>query len=170
MHRRITDDRRGFLKTAGMAMVAASVPATISGQANTRRPPTQNNLHQLLIAACVAEPNPHLPGIFGLASFNFQMTADINGRSGVATISDPVFTELNSHIEISYGRTDINDLFIFQGTVKRSQSSELIGKTSTIKVRKLPDGNCDVSLTIEDTGLQGLLLPAVQKIRPKIYP
>lgn len=166
MRKDTTNDRRGFLKTAGAALVAASLPAAMYAQ-NARRPTVPNNIKQIGLALHVADPNPLLPGIFGLACISFYMTADINGRSGVATLSDPVFPQINSHIDIESSRTEGNNVIVFKGTIKRSQSSELMGRRMTIKVYICPDNNCDLSLTVEGTELQWLLLPAIQKVRDK---
>jgi hypothetical protein len=43
----------------------------------------------------------------------------------------------------------------------------LIGKPVTVKIHFLIDDNCDLSLTIGDTPVQGLLLPAIMKVRDK---
>jgi hypothetical protein len=161
------NDRRNFLKAAGAALVAAAVPAAVLAQKNDARP-SGNNLKQMIVFGGIAEPNPNLPGIFGQACFQFQMQA-VLGAGGYGTISDPVLTAINSHIEIHSGRSDLNDIYIFQGTCRNSQSSEMIGKAVAIKVQVLGDGNCNVSLTVEGTPIAGLLLPAVQKIRVPIY-
>jgi len=161
------NDRRNFLKTASAALVAAAVPAAVPAQKNDARP-SGNNLKQMIIFGGIAEPNPNLPGVFGQACFQFQMQAVVGGR-GYGTISDPVFTEIDTHVQIHSGRLDLNDMYIFQGTCRNSQSSEMIGKAVVIKVQVFGDGNCNVSLTIEDTPVAGLLLPAVQKIRTPLY-
>jgi hypothetical protein len=113
------NNRRDFLKGAGAAIVAAAVPMAIAAQKNDARSGSGNNLKQLIVFGGVAEPLPSLPGVFGQACFQFQMQAVIGG-TGIATISDPFFTEINSHIQISSGRLDLNDMYIFQGTVVRS--------------------------------------------------
>ena len=162
-----TSNRRNFLKTAGAALVAASVPAAVPAQ-KAESSETANNLKQMIIFGGISEPNPNLPGVFGQACFQFQMRADI-GAGGFGTISDPVFSDVNSHIEINSGKVDLNDFYVFQGTVSRSRSSEMVGKAVTIKCAVLRDGNCNVSLTVENTPLTGLLLPAVQTFRTPIY-
>jgi hypothetical protein len=159
-----TNNRRNFLKGAGALLVAAAVPGAIAAQKSDARPTTQNNLKQLIVFGGVAEPNPNLPGVFGMACFQFQMRADIGG-SGFGTISDPVFTEINSQIKIHTARQDETYVYVFIGTMPASQSPELIGKTVTIKVQVLSGDNCNVSLTIGETPVQGLLLPAIQKVR-----
>jgi hypothetical protein len=164
MKESITNDRRNFLKAAGALLVTAAVPIGAAAQKDEPRD-SANNLKQMIIFGGIAEPNPNLPGIFGQACLQFQMRADIGEGGGFGTISDPVFTAVNSHIEIHDGRTDLNDFYVFRGTVKNSNSPDLIGKAVTIRTQVLRDGNCNVSLTVETTGLQWLLLPAVQKIR-----
>ena len=156
------------MRSAGAALVAASVPLTLAAQSRDARP-SGNNLKQMIIFGGVAEPNPLRPGIYGQACFQFQMQANIGDRGGCATISDPVFTEVNSQIQIDSGRADINDIYVFRGTVRSSNSSELIGKPVTVKIELMETDNCNVSLTIENTPVQGLLLPAIQKIRVPIY-
>ena len=162
-------NRRDFLRTAAAALVAASVPTVLLAQKDDARPPSGNNLKQMIIFGGVSEPLPSLPGIFGQASWQFQMVSDTSGSGGgIATISDLFFTEVNSHIKIHSGRLDINDIYVFQGTVERSNSSVLIGKSVVIKVKVLPSDNCDVWLAIEDTPVQvGMLLPAIQKVGDK---
>ena len=61
-----------------------------------------NNLKQIAIASHPVAPNPNLPGVFGLASFQIQLFADI-GAGGYGTMSDPIFSEINSHIRINSG-------------------------------------------------------------------
>ena len=161
------NNRRSFLKTAGAALVAASVPVVAAAQKSDARPSSGNNMKQMIIFGGVSEPLDNLPGVFGQASFQFQMRANLDGSGGFGTISDPVFTTVNSHVEIHSGRYDLNDMYVFQGTVRNSQSSELMGKAVVIKVQVLPNDNCNVSLTIENTPVAGLLLPAIQKVRDK---
>ena len=158
------NDRRNFLKTAGAALVAVSLPVAAVAQ-NARPGGSINNLKQMGIACHAFLPDSRLPGVFGQASYQFQMIANLDGSGGYGTISDPVFTEINSHIEIRSSSRDVNDMYIFQGTVSVSNSSQLMGKEVVVKVQVLSDGNCDVYLTIGDTPVQGLLLPAVQKVR-----
>src|SRR5215203_2273201 len=164
------NNRRNFLKTAGAALVAVSVPAAIAAQKNDNRTSSANNLKQMIVHGGVAEPNPNLPGIFGLACYQFQMRADFETGKGFGTLSDPVYSGINSHIKIhSARRGDENAVYIFIGTTAASNSSELLGKEVTIKVQVLSDDNCSVSLTIGEPNTQailiGLLLPAVQKVR-----
>jgi hypothetical protein len=160
------NDRRNFLKAAGAALVALSVPVAVAAQKEEPRLEA-NNLKQMIIFGGVSEPNPELPGVFGQACIQFQMRAEIGGR-GFGTLSDPVFSDVNSRIEIHSGRSDLNDLYIFQGAISHSLSPEMVGSRATINVKVLRDGNCNVSLTIETANqaiLIALLLPAVQKIR-----
>ena len=162
------DNRRQFLKTAGAALVAAAVPATILAQrSEDARPPSGNNLKQMAIFGGVSEPLPNAPGVFGQADFQFQMLVDPDSGVGVATISDVYFSELNSHVKLYSVERGVNDLYIFRGTCLNSRTPEFVGKQVVIKVQILPDDNCDIGLTIEDTPLQGLLLPAIQKVRDK---
>lgn len=164
------NDRRHFLKTAGAALVAAAVPTAVLAQKNDARPPSGNNLKQMIVFGGVAEPNPSLPGIYSQVCFQFQMCGDIGGLNGrgFATISDPVLGYANSHIELQSGRTDINDIYVFQGTVEKSANPDLVGKAVIIKIQVLPSDNCNVTLTIENTPVAGLLLPAIQKVRDRI--
>ncbi len=164
MKKNNTSDRRNFLRTAGSALVAASIPVAISAQDAESRSP-QNNLKQMIVFGGIAEPNPSLPGIFGQACFQFQMRADI-GIGGFGTISDPVFTEINSHFKIHSATAsgDERYTYVFLGTISESQANtnDLRGKLIKIKVKERPYGNCDVSLTIEGTPVSELLLPAIQ--------
>ena len=163
------NSRRNFLRTAAAGIVAVAVPTAIMAQSNRPRPgSSQNNIKQLLLAAHTYESTGSLPGIFGQACYQFQMTADIGGTGGgFGTLSDPVFPLVNSQIQFQSGRTDLNDLFIFQGTVRNSLNPDLVGKQVIVKVKPFSDGTSDLYLTIEDTPLQGLLLPAVQKVRDR---
>jgi hypothetical protein len=163
-----TSDRRNFLKTAGAVLVAASVPAAVPAQKADARQ-TQNNLKQMIIFGGIAEPNPGLPGAFGQACFQFQMQANLDGSRGFAIISDPVVSEINTHIHIRSVVRDINDMYIFRGGTGKTLSSVLLGKEVEIRVQVLDGDNCSISITIEDTPVAGLLLPAVQKIRIPIY-
>ncbi|MBS1796317.1 MAG: twin-arginine translocation signal domain-containing protein [Acidobacteria bacterium] len=158
------NDRRNFLKSAGAALAAAAVPAAVLGLGRTAE--ASNNLKQMLIFGGISGPDPQMPGIFGLACFQFQMSAEIGG-SGFATLSDPVLTDINSHIRISSGRRGGNNIYVFSGIVERSNSSELTGKPVTVRVQVLPDDNCNLSLTIENTPVAVILLPAIQKVRDK---
>lgn len=163
-------NRRDFLRTAGAALVAASLPTALLGQKDDARPSSSgNNLKQMLVFCGSAESVPSLPGIFGQASWQFQMVADLaNPCRGSASISDPYFSEVNSQVKIQSVERGVNDLYIFSGTCSHSRQPDLVGKQVTIKVQVLPYDNCDVALTIEDTPLQiGLLLPAIQKVRDK---
>jgi len=162
------NNRRDFLKGAGAVIVAASVPMAVAAQKSDARSGSGNNLKQMIIFGGISEPNPNLSGVFGLACFQFQMQANLDG-GGYGTISDPVFTEINSHIHINSSRRDINDLYIFQGICERSLNPEMLGKPVIIKIQVLSDGNCNVSLTVENTPVNGLLLPAVQVVRVPIY-
>ena len=162
------NNRRSFLRTAGAALVAASVPTILVAQKEDARPPTSgNNMKQMIIFGGVAEPNPGLPGVLGQSCFQFQMCADIGETGGFGTLSDPMFSDVNSHIQFDSGRVDINDYYVFRGTCSRSQNPDFVGKAVTVKVKVLADDNCDLSLTIENTPVAGLLLPAIQKVRDK---
>lgn len=159
-------DRRNFLKTAGAALVAASVPAVAAAQPNEKsRTAAQNNLKQMIIFGGIAEPNPNLPGAFGEACFQFQMRADLISGFGFAVISDPVVSEINTHLHIRSFVRDANGTYIFRGGTGKTLSAVLLGKQFEIRVQVLDADNCSVSLTIENTPVAALLLPAVQKIR-----
>jgi hypothetical protein len=159
-----SNGRRNFLKTTGAVMLSAAVPnALLATKASA-----QNNLRQMIVFGGVSEPNPLLPGIYGMVGFHLTMCADIGGRSGVGSISDPVVTEINSHILFQSGRRDLNDLYIFQGNVARSNSSELMGKTVIVKVQLFEGDNCNVHLTIVGTPVDSVELPAVQRIRTRL--
>jgi len=158
-------NRRNFLKSAGTVMVAAIVPAVALAQKEESRPTTQNNLKQLIIFGGIAEPNPILPGAFGQACFQFQMQANLDGSRGFAVISDPVVSEINTHINIRSVTRDVNGTYIFRGGTGKTLSAALLGKEVEIRVQILDADNCNVSLTIEDTPVAGLLLPAIQKVR-----
>ena len=161
-------DRRGFLRTAGAALVAASVPAALAAQTSDGRGGSGNNMKQMVIFGGISEPLPSLPGVFGQASFQFQMQASIDSAGGgIATLSDPVFSQVNSQIEMHSGRYDLNDFYVFQGTVKHSLNPDLMGKQIIVQIKVLPDDNANVWLTIENTPIASLLLPAIQKVRDK---
>ena len=147
--------------------MAASVPTILVAQKDEARTPSGNNLKQMIIFGGVAEPNPGLPGVLGQACFQFQMRADIGETGGFGTLSDPMFADVSAHIKFHSGRTDINDVYIFQGTCSRSLNPDFVGKAVTVKVKVMADDNCDLSLTIENTPVAGLLLPAIQKVRDK---
>jgi hypothetical protein len=161
------NNRRDFLKTAGAALVAASVPAALVAQPNSGSR-SANNLKQMIIFGGVSEPLPSLPGTYGQVCYQLQMRADIGGTGGgFGTISDPVLGYVNSHVQFQSGRYDLNDFYVFQGTVSRSLDPDLVGKAVTVKVQVLSNDNCNVSLTIANTPVAGLLLPAIQKVRDK---
>ena len=147
--------------------MAASVPTILVAQKDDARAPSGNNLKQMLVFGGVAEPNPALPGILGQACFHFQMCADIGETGGFGTLSDPMFADVNSHIQFDSGRADLNDFYVFRGRCSRSANPDFVGKAVTVKVQVLPGDNCNVSLTIENTPVAGLLLPAIQKVRDK---
>jgi hypothetical protein len=160
------NDRRSFLKTAGAALVAASMPVALTAQSNSARPGSSTNNIKQLGLACHPVSVDSLPGIFGQVCYNFQMFAEVDGTGGgFGTLADPVFPAVNSHIKFYSGRTDANDIYIFQGTVANSLDPDLVGKPVTVKVKQLGGDNCDLYLTIGDTPVQSLLLPAVQKVR-----
>ena len=160
------NDRRNFLKTAGAALVAVSVPAAAAAQ-NARPGGTTNNLKQIGIGCHSVAPNPNLPGVFALASVQLQIFADLGG-GGYAVMSDPIVSEINSHIRILSAVQTSNTTFLLKGTIERSQSSELVGKEVVVRTQVFDgDGNCDLSLVIEPSAPTpiNLLLPAVQKVR-----
>lgn len=162
-----TNNRRNFLKTAGAALVAASVPSVIAGQSNQSRAGSPTNRKQIAVFVCPSDPVSSLPGVFGLASFQMQLFADIGG-GGYGILSDPVFSEINSHIRIVSAAQTSNSTYLLRGTVERSQNGELLGKSVVIRTQKPDaDGNCNISLTIENTPVTGLLLPAIQRIKTK---
>ena len=154
-----SNGRRNFLKTAGTVIVAASVPTTVFAKSN--------NIKQMIIFGGISEPNPLLPGVYGQVGFHFQMVADIDGRGGVGSISDPVVSEINSHILFNYGHRETFDTYRFRGTCARSNSSELMGKPVIVRVQILEADNCNVFLSIQDTPVSSLPLSAVQKVRFK---
>ncbi len=161
------NNRRNFLKTAGAALVAASVPVAVSAQnANARPGCCTNNLKQIGIAALPAAPNPNLPGIFGMASISLQLFADLGG-GGYGVMSDPVFSEINSHIRIVSTEQTSDTTYLLRGTIERSQSSDLVGKPIVIRSQVLDSAsNCNLKVEIEtSTVLIGLLVPAVQSAR-----
>jgi hypothetical protein len=157
--------RRNFLKSAGAALVAASVPAVALAQTEESRPTSQNNLKQLIIFGGIAEPNSNLPGAFGEACFQFQMRADLITGLGFAVVSDPVVSEINTHIHIRSFVRDVNGRYIFRGGTGKTLSASMLGKSVEIRVQVVDVDNCIVSLTIDDTPVAGLLLPAIQKVR-----
>lgn len=153
-------NRRNFLKTAGSALVAASVPVAIAAQKDGARTPSGNNMKQMIIFGGVSEPLPSTG-----QDFQFQMVMNFETGMGHGLLFD-VFTTNNSQVKIFSGRRDLNNVYIFQGTVERSLNSELVGKAVTIKVQTIDTNeNCNLTVSIENTPLIGLLLPAIQKVR-----
>lgn len=161
-------DRRSFLKTAGAALVAASIPAAMIAHKSETQAAAANNIRQMHLFGGISEPNPNLPGIFSQACVHFQMLANLDGSGGIAAISDPVFSQINSHIQINFARRIANDVYLFRGVIGRSLSPEIIGKTANIKVQLLREDMCDAYVSVEDTSgvLIALLVPAVQRIKP----
>lgn len=163
-------DRRSFLKTAGAAFVAASLPLTAVAQKDekeeieiTRRP------QPLYLSGCGW--NRTLPGIYGQACFAFDVRAEVGG-TGVGTMRDDVYQDINSQFAIHSVTRRGND-YVMQGLITSSRTPELIGSMVTITAQNLGGGSGLVSISIESEGdnlvviaiiacLMALLLPAVQ--------
>ena len=120
----------------------------------------------MIIFGGVSEPLPSLPGVLGQTDFQFQMQASIDGPArGIASLSSPYFSEVNSQIGIVSVERVGTDVYIFGGIVKFSRQPDWVGRPMKIKVFICPSDNCDLELTIENTPVQGMLLPAIQKVR-----
>lgn len=165
MIRNKRNDRRAFLRSAGTALVAASVPATIVAGPGASGL-GQNNLKQIIVFGGVSEPLPDVPGVFGQVSLQLQMTADI-GVGGWGTFSDSVFNEVNSQFRIDYAARSGASRFAYRGTIIASRTTDMIGKRISIQQVQDTIDTCDLFLTIEDTPVASLLLPAIMKVRDK---
>lgn len=163
-------DRRSFLKTAGAAFVAASLPLTAAAQKDekddveiSRRP------QPVYLSGCGW--NRTLPGIYGQACFAFDVRAEVGG-TGVGTMRDDVYTEVNSQFSV-HTVTRRGSEYVFLGEITASRSPELLGKRVTITAENVGNGSALCSIYIESDGdelvviaiiacFMALLLPAVQ--------
>lgn len=166
-----TNDRRNFLKAAGAGLVAASLPLGGLAQemSDEKEEEAANRAQPVYLNGCGW--NRSLPGVYGQACFTFEMRAEIGG-TGVGTIRDDVYPEVNSQFSVTTATRRGNDLF-FQGEIIASRSPQLLGKRVTITARNLGNGQGRASIYIESDEdnlvviaiiaiLIGLLLPAVQ--------
>jgi hypothetical protein len=167
------NDRRNFLKAAGASLVAASLPLAVTAQKQTDKleEDAGNQPQPVYLHGCGW--NRSLPGVFGQACFTFEMRAEIGG-TGVGTIRDDVFPEVNSQFQIHSATRSGRNEYFFQGAIIASRSPDLVGKRVTIVARNLGDGIGRASILVESDEdnlvviaiiavLIGLLLPAIQR-------
>ncbi|MCC6328707.1 MAG: hypothetical protein IT174_09330 [Acidobacteria bacterium] len=170
MERSNSNNRRNFLKSAAATLVAASVPVAAAAQKGDDEA-SGNQQDPIYIHGCAW--NRDLPGVFGQACFTFEVRAKVGG-TGVGTIRDDVYPEVNSQIQIN-SVTKSGKLYTFHGEIVASRSAELVGMCVTIEARSLRRGEGSATITVSSgegenlvviaiiAVLIGLLMPAVQK-------
>lgn len=163
-------DRRSFLKSAGAAIVGASLPLAAAAQKDEKDEFDDLRRRQpIYLSGCGW--NRSLPGIYGLACFAFDIRAEVGG-TGVGTMCDDVYQEVNSQFSV-HTVTRSGGNYVFSGDITASRSPELLGKRVTITAQNVGNGSALCSIYIESDGdelvviaiiacLMALLLPAVQ--------
>ena len=162
------NDRRDFLKTAGAALVAASIPAAAVAQL-AEKDNVNGNQQPIYLNGCAW--NRDLPGDLGRSCFSFDVRAVVGG-TGVGTIRDDVFSNANSQFAINsvsrHGKT-----FTLLGEIIASRDPGMIGHQVRIVAESTGEGIGKTAITIESPDdnlvviaiiavLMALLLPAVQ--------
>lgn len=163
------NDRRNFLKTSGAALVAASLPLAAAAQKNETEDGRGNRPQPIYLNGCGW--NRNLPGVFGQACFVFEARAEVGG-TGVGTIRDDVYPEINSQFRIDSVIRQ-RDHYKLSGEITASRSPDMVGLLVTIDAESIGRGQGRASITVESEGenlvviaiiavLIGLLLPAIQ--------
>lgn len=170
-------NRRNFIKTSGTAFVgaaalaAASIPIAAAAQDTKNDSYEDSKLRSKPIYLNGCGWNRSLPGVFGQACFVFEARAEIGG-TGVGTIRDDVYPEINSQFRID-SVTRLRDHYRLSGEIIASRSPEMMGLRVNIDAESLGRGQGRASIIVESEGenlvviaiiaiLIGLLLPAVQ--------
>lgn len=169
MEEKNESNRRDFLKIGATALVAAAVP-TIAAAQKDEKEVSGNRSQPVYLYGCGW--NRSLPGILGQACFTFDMRAEVGG-TGVGTIRDDVYPEVNSQYQI-HSATRRGKNYTFDGEIISSRSPDLVGMQVKIVAESLGDGKGRASITIGTEGenlvviaiiaiLIAMLLPAVQR-------
>jgi hypothetical protein len=164
------NDRRDFLKTGAAALVAASAPVMATAQHSEKGDDSHNQPRPIYLNGCGW--NRSLPGVFGQACFVFEARAEVGG-TGVGTIRDDVYPEINSQFRID-SVTRQGRHYRLRGEIIASRSPELVGMLVTIDAESLGSGEGSASITVESEGnnlvviaiiaiLIGLLVPSIQR-------
>src|SRR5687768_9989537 len=163
------NNRRDFLRTSGAALVAASLPISLMGQQDKKSTTEDrdNATGPVYLNGCGW--NRSLPGVYGQACFAFEARAELGG-TGVGTIRDDVYPEVNSQFQITRAERVSARGYSLQGKIIASRTPQLIGNLVTINAESIGNGQGRASLTIESPDdnlvviaiigiLIGLLLP-----------
>lgn len=129
-------DRREFLKATGAALVAASVPAIAVAQSGSDVADGRSRQQPIYLNGCGW--NRDLPGVYGQACFVFEVRAEVGG-TGVGTIRDDVYPEVNSQFRIDSVVRQRNH-YTLSGMITASRSPELIGMLVRIEAESIGRG------------------------------
>ena len=167
--------RRNYLKTAGSALLGASVLPAL-GANNQRRDDGDADVlygHGMVW-------NRELPGVAGELNLSFDLRVNMETGAGFGSASDPVHPEWNIHFAIDSVQQEKlrhrNKRFTMTGVVTKANNPENVG----LPVRILAETRGDTTAIAIALGemafagaglvviaiiavLIGLLLPAVQK-------
>jgi len=152
-------DRRDFLKTGAAALVAASVPVMAAAQQDKKVSDANNGPQPIYLNGCAW--NRNLPGVFGQACFVFEARAEVGG-TGVGTIRDDVYPEINSQFRID-SVTRQGRHYTLGGEIIASQSPEFVGMLVTIDAESLghSQGRASITVESEETNLVVIAIIAI---------
>lgn len=142
------NDRRSFLKLSGAALAAASIPTVATGaptgaqKGDDGQSPDRSS--PIYLHGCGW--NRALPGVFGQVCLAFDIRAELGG-TGVGTLRDDVYPEVNSQIQIN-SATKHGDEYTLDGEIITSRDPANIGRPVTIVAQSIGDGKGSAVITI----------------------
>ncbi|HMO81395.1 MAG TPA: hypothetical protein PKD24_11450 [Pyrinomonadaceae bacterium] len=151
--------RRKFLKSAAATLVAASVPVTAAtkggrgGDDNV----SGNQKSDVYLHGCAW--NRDLPGVFGRACYTFEVRAKVGG-TGVGTIRDDVYSEINSQIQINRV-TRRGKTYTLEGEIVASRSPQMVGMDVVIAATSSGNGAGSAAITVSSRESADLVVIAI---------
>jgi hypothetical protein len=138
-----TSDRRDFLRIAGAALAAASIPSVAEG-----RP---EDTQKVFYAHGMAW-NPDLPAIFAALRLTFNLAVRLGG-TGLGTFGDDVNPEFNSHFKIT-STAKHGNVYTFVGEIVAARNPAMVGMPLTI-VAEVEGSTTGVTITLGTLTFKG---------------
>ena len=139
--------RRGFLRVAGAGLVAASIPTAAGALTGSQKGDDQlpvDRSRPIYLHGCGW--NRALPGVFGEVCLAFDIRAELGG-TGVGTLRDDVYPEVNSQVQINSATQHGNE-YTLEGQIIASRDPANVGRAISIVAQSLGNGQGSAVITI----------------------
>jgi hypothetical protein len=169
------NDRRSFLKLSGAALATASIPTAAGARTGAQKGddgPFRERSSPIYLHGCGW--NHALPGVLGQVCLAFDIRAELGG-TGVGTLRDDVYPEVNSQIQIN-SATKHGDEYTLEGEIIASRDPANVGKPITIVAQSLGNGQGSAVITIGTLAsspnlvVNAIIAVLIALLLPVVYP